>query len=173
MVTITSIVQKITNNTTSPLSNNTIILDDDDNTQLIDDTTIVDKTVATFSSFNRNDQTLNIDNKSTDGNFNNSKETPVNAGLVINEVLLFTLEARDFESSEDDFEDDTRLPIDDFNISTNVTSIRCYHLPYLTQHTTIKNLGMRSLVLRKDYEEPLRSIQRRSGRAVRRPILRK
>ena len=137
MVTITSIVQKITNNTTSPLSNNTIILDDDDNTQLIDDTTIVDKTVATFSSFNRNDQTLNIDNKSTDSNFNNSKESPVNAGLVINEVLLFTLEARDFESSQDDFEDDTRLPIDEFQDFDERNVHQMFSPP--VPHTTIHN----------------------------------
>ena len=148
MVTITSIIQKITNNTTSLLSNNTIILDDDDNTQLLDDTTIVEKTVATFFSSNRNDQAINNDKKSTDGNNNNNKESRVNAGPVINKVLPFTLEGRDFESSEDDSEDNVRLPTG------------CYILPSLTKQTTTKNLGLRSLVLRKDYRYDQLTIDR-------------
>ena len=109
----------ITNNMTSLTINNTTIFDDDDTTKPLDDTIIVDKTVATLLTSNRNDQTINNDNLSPDGNNNNTKESPVKAGSVINNVsankiLLFTLEARDFESSEDDSEDDACLPTDDF-----------------------------------------------------------
>ena len=96
MLTITSIVQKTTNNMTSLPSNNTTILDDDDTTKPLDDITIVDKTIVTSLMSNRNDQTINNDNLSNDDNNINHKEFPVKAGTVINAVLPFTLEARYF-----------------------------------------------------------------------------
>ena len=76
----------ITNNMTSLTINNTTIFDDDDTTKPLDDTIIVDKTVATLLTSNRNDQTINNDNLSPDGNNNNTKESPVKAGSVINNV---------------------------------------------------------------------------------------
>ena len=119
MVTITSIVQKTTNNITSLPSNTTTTLGDNDNIQLLNDTNIVDKNVASSLLSIRNKKTSNNDNQSTNNNNNNNKESHVKAGSVINsvyvnETLPFMLEARDFESSEDDSNDDICLPTDEF-----------------------------------------------------------
>ena len=116
MVTITSIVQKTTDNISSLSRNTTTTLGDNDDTKILNETNTVDKKIVTSLLPIRPKQLTNNDNLSTDDNNKNTKESPVKAGSVTNNVstnkiLPFTLEARDFESSEDDPDDDASLEL--------------------------------------------------------------
>ena len=143
MLTVTSIVQKTTNNLTPLTSDNKTIIYDDETTKSLDDTSIVDKTVATIFTSTRNDQTTNNDNLSTDGNSNKTKESSVKAGSITNNVsankiLPFTLEARDFESSEDDSDEDASLPTNDFQDFEERNIQQMFSPPVLRKSNDIK-----------------------------------